>query len=150
MVLISFIMILSVGLIWAAGAQRINQQEGKKLNHELITLSEQLLYNVKIDKPTDSIQKNLSRYSLEDLRTGLVNDNARKAFWINLYNAWYQIFAIRDKKSKNVIFTDKDIRFSDFSLSLDDIEHGILRRYRWKYSLGYLPQFLPSWRIRRN
>ena len=26
-------------------------------------------------------------------------------------------------------------------LSLDDIEHGILRRYRQKYSLGYLPQF---------
>lgn len=42
-----------------------------------------------------------------------------------------------------------DIRFADASFSLDDIEHGILRKYRWKYSLGYLPQFLPSSRIKK-
>jgi len=149
MLLILLILILTVSLVWAVGVKPLNQQEGKKLNDELLALSEQLLYKVKTDKPTDSIQQALSKYSIEGLRTGLVNDNARKVFWINLYNAWYQIFAIRDKKSKSTIYTDNDIHFADVSLSLDDIEHGILRRYRWKYSLGYLPQFLPSKAIRK-
>ena len=37
----------------------------------------------------------------------------------------------------------KIIHFKDFSLSFDDIEHGILRRSKSKWSLGYLNK----WRV---
>lgn len=141
--LILFGLLLLFILVWAISAFRLRLVEGKTFNRDLVTLSEQLLYRVKTDEAVDSIQEALSKYSVENLQTGLINDDARKVFWINLYNAWYQIFAIRDKKSKDEIYTDKDIRFADASFSLDDIEHGILRKYRWKYSLGYLPQFSP-------
>ena len=142
--LILFSSLLLICMIWTYGTYRFTQTNGTVLNRELLSLSEQLLYKVKTDMPVDSIQETLCKYSVENLGTGLINDAARKVFWINLYNAWYQIFAIRKKKLRNVIYTDRDIHFYDVSLSLDDIEHGILRKYRWKYSLGYLPQFLTS------
>ncbi len=136
-------------LVWAIGASKLRSPDGKTINKELITLSEQLLYNVKVDKPINLEQKALAGYNVEEVWNGLVNDDARKAFWINIYNAYYQILAIREKKSKDVIYTDQSIDFADASFSLDDVEHGILRKYRWKYSLGYLPQFLPSTTIKR-
>lgn len=140
---------LVVTLIWLYGAWPVKKPKVHHLNHHLLNLSSALLYKVKIDEPTDSIEKILSGNSITDLQLSLSDDNARKVFWINLYNAWYQLFALRDKKSKEDIYTDKDIHFADVSLSLDDIEHGILRKFRWKYSLGYLPQFLPSRTIKK-
>ncbi|MDE3145492.1 MAG: DUF547 domain-containing protein, partial [Bacteroidota bacterium] len=68
------------------------------------------------------------------------NDEAKKAFWINIYNAWFQILRIREKKKNPQIFTSKLILIAGKKFSLDDIEHGILRKYRWKYSKGYLPK----------
>ncbi len=63
---------------------------------------------------------------------------------MNIYNAYYQIIAIEEKLKPPKIFSSKAIYFSDASFSLDDVEHGILRKYRWKYSFGYLPQFFPK------
>lgn len=136
-------------MIWKIAAIPTNKPDGQRPNEALLNLSSQLLYNVKADVRTDSVQAALSNYSLSDLQQGLNNDKARKVFWINMYNAYYQIFAIHRKKSKDNIYTDKEIRFADKEFSLDDIEHGILRKYRWKYSLGYLPQFLPSKKIKQ-
>ncbi len=122
---------------------------GGTTNYELINLSEKLLYAVKTDSPTDSIEKVLAFFNFRDLLTGLNNDTARKTFWINIYNAWYQLLATRDKKSKPEIFTGRFKYIAGKSFSLDDIEHGILRKYRSKYSMGYLPQFLPAKRIKQ-
>ena len=142
-------MICLLCAVWIIWSRPVEQSVGLSINNDLLTLSEKLLYQVKTDEPVDSIVNALSHYSSENLDRGLADDESRKVFWINLYNAWYQIFAIRDKKSKDAIYTDRDIPFADASLSLDDIEHGILRKYRWKYSFGYLPQFLPSNTIKR-
>jgi hypothetical protein len=86
---------------------------------------------------------------MENLISDLSNDAARKTFWINLYNAYYQVLAIREKKTNPGIYKEKLIPVAGHSFSLDDIEHGILRKYRWKYSMGYLPQFLPPKLIKR-
>ena len=110
----------------------------------LLELSSTLLYQIKVDQPTQAVEASLASYTLSDLQGGLPDDDSRKVFWINLYNAFYQLFAQRYPKSKKGIFTRRDIRFTDVRFSLDDIEHGILRKYRWKYSLGYWPQFLPT------
>lgn len=130
-------------VIWKISALPIIKPEEGSLNKSLLELSSLLLYRVKTGDPIDSLQVALSAYSLADLNKGLNSDDARKVFWINMYNAYYQIFAINDKKGKETIYTDRDVRFVDITFSLDDIEHGILRKYRWKYSLGYLPQFFP-------
>lgn len=142
-------LLVVVILLWALGARQIVNKSESNPDENLLTLSEQLLYAIKTEVPTDSVEQLLSGYSLDRLIAGLPNNRVRKLFWINLYNAWYQILAIREKKTQPDIFTTKAIHFKDFSLSLDDVEHGILRKYRWKYSLGYLPQFSPSQNIKK-
>lgn len=147
MILASVTVLLVV--LWLIGSRPVRKETAGIPDYVLVTLSERLLYAVKTEDQTDSLEQVLANYSFEKIVAGLTNDTARKLFWINLYNAWYQILAIRDKKTQPSIFTEMAIHFADFSLSLDDIEHGILRKYRWKYSLGYLPQLFPSFKIKQ-
>jgi len=113
-------------------------------NLNIIELSGTLLYQVKTETATDSIETALANLPTDSLVTALDNDDARKTFWINIYNAYFQMLAIRQHKTKPGIFTKKLITIAGTKFSLDNIEHGILRRYRWKLSLGYLPQACPS------
>lgn len=89
-----------------------------------------MLYNVKTDADTKEIEAVLATADPKHLIEGLNNDEAIKTFWINMYNAWFQILAIREKKTMPEIFTGKLITIAKTKFSLDDIEHGILRRYR--------------------
>jgi hypothetical protein len=73
--------------------------------------------------------------------------DAALAFWSNLYNAGTQrlleTHADRYESSLRSLrfFGLPAVRVAGHALSLDDIEHGILRA-RSKYGLGYLPRFL--------
>ena len=115
---------------------------------ELVALSGKLLLNVKSDLPTEAIELQLSKLKMTDLMAALGDDNAKKTFWINIYNAYFQILVIRDKKTISEVFTGEFFTIAQTKFSLDDVEHGILRRYRFKYSLGYFPQFFPSQTIK--
>lgn len=110
----------------------------------VLKISEDLLYHVKTAVPSEELESTLAGVDMQQLITGLNNDNAIKTFWINMYNAWYQILAVREKLTKPKIFTKKLIPIAGKNFSLDDIEHGILRKYRWKYGMGYLPKFFPG------
>ncbi len=103
----------------------------------LLRLSEALLLNVKTDDSTQAIEAELAALDMPRLINGLNNDDAKKTFWINIYNAWFQILATREQKKAPQIFTKRYIPIAGSRFSLDDIEHGILRRYRWKFSKGY-------------
>jgi hypothetical protein len=108
-------------------------------------LSGRLLLKVKNEESVHEEQKELASYSLDNLQQELSSENALKTFWINIYNAYYQILAMNHNKSQGSIYNRIDIKIAGESFSLDDIEHGILRRYRWKWSKGYLPQiFTPA------
>lgn len=134
---------------WWLGALPANTMSAPPPDQTILKLSEKLLYAVKTESATDSLEKELAFLKMENLTTGLSNDAARKTFWINVYNSYYQILAIRAKKTSPGIYKEKLIPVGGHTFSLDDIEHGILRKYRWKYSMGYLPQFLPSKLIKR-
>lgn len=118
-------------------------------NLNVIELSGTLLYQVKTNAPTNSVENALANLPMDSLATALNNDDARKTFWINIYNAYFQILAIRQHKTTPAIFTQKLITIAGTNFSLDNIEHGILRHYRWKLSLGYLSQAYPSKIIKR-
>ncbi len=137
------ILILSM-VACGSGTGRMEGPAAAEPDRKLLALSQDLLYAVKTESPSGEFEQRLSALSSDDLVRGLPNDRARNLFWVNMYNAWYQLFAVRDGKDRPGIFTHRGIRFKGFSLTLDDIEHGILRRYRSKYSLGYLPQLLPA------
>jgi len=116
---------------------------------ELIKLSQDLLYAVKTGADISGAEARIGSFSADMLAIGLPEDQHRKLFWLNMYNAWYQILADRDKLERPQIFHHRGIKFNGFVLSLDDIEHGILRRYRSKYSFGYLPQLFPDRTIKK-
>jgi hypothetical protein len=107
-------------------------------------LSERLLLDVKKKKDTSSIQLQLAELALDFLAQQLINDDHKKAFWINIYNAYYQILRVEKKTTKSAIYKKKLFSIAGNLLSLDDVEHGILRKYRYKYSFGLFAHLFPS------
>lgn len=103
----------------------------------LTKLSEQLLLAVKLGDETKALEDQLANQKLETLKT-LNTDNLKKTFWINIYNAWFQILRKRENKTKPEIYRERLFTIAGHPFSLDDVEHGILRKFRYKYSLGYL------------
>ena len=108
-----------------------------------VVLGEQLLLNVKMGEPTNALEYSLQKLDMGDLTGSLISDNTKKAFWINIYNAYFQILSVRERKTKPHIFKQRLIPIAGRVFCLDDIEHSILRRYRWKFGLGYLSQLFP-------
>ncbi|MBI1228107.1 MAG: DUF547 domain-containing protein [Bacteroidetes bacterium] len=104
------------------------------INH----LSENLLLQVKMQEPSDKSLAQLEALPLASLQAALDSDARKKAFWINTYNAIYQILRRDCHVRKPAIYRQKFLKIAGKSFSLDDIEHGILRRNRIKWSLGYL------------
>lgn len=101
-------------------------------------LSEQLLLAVKKQENTSALQEEMAGIPLPILKTELADDDRKKAFWVNVYNAYYQILRIDKQMDKPDIYRKRAFIIAGEPFSLDDVEHGILRKFRYKYSLGYL------------
>jgi len=119
--------------------------------HPLIThyilLSQNLLYAVRTGDSTRADIDTLARASTQELARQLADDAAKKAFWLNVYNAFVQIFLQHDTtlyQHRPAFFSRKSIIIAGHHLSLDDIEHGMLRHSKIKWSLGYLNKPFPS------
>ncbi|SNR16753.1 DUF547 domain-containing protein [Tenacibaculum jejuense] len=110
----------------------------------LLDISEQLLLTIKENKDTTKLKLTLSFTPFEEFKNELKNDTDKKVFWINIYNAYFQILRKELHITKPKIYTEKIIKIAEHYFSLDDIEHGILRKYRYKYSLGFLANFFAS------
>jgi len=104
------------------------------------SISEKLLLAVKKQEPTAALLEQLANLQLPLVKSELLNDDLKKAFWINIYNSFYQILRKVNRVESSRIFTQKLIRIANTWWSLDDVEHGILRRFRYKFSLGFFPQ----------
>lgn len=109
-----------------------------KTPNSLVELSSTLLLNVKLNKVTTTLEHQLRDISREELQHQLNSDDTKKAFWINIYNAFFQMLSNSKNAKGKTIFTEKSIEIAHIKFSLDEIEHGILRRYKWKWSFGYL------------
>lgn len=111
----------------------------------LVDLSRDYLDAVRNSDDTAEIRARLSGLSTDELAA--LEPAAAKAFWLNIYNATAQE-DLRDNphlwSSKRTFFGDPRVTVGGHELSLDDIEHGILRHSRWKYGLGYLPRPFPD------
>jgi hypothetical protein len=114
---------------------------------DYIKLSQGLLYAVKTGEPTDSLENQFSLVSQNVLFSQLDSENEKKAFWLNIYNAYTQIGLKKNPgayKERNKFFTQNFISIAGKNLSLDLVEHGILRRSKWKYSLGHFNKLFKS------
>jgi hypothetical protein len=100
-------------------------------------LSEDFLLKVKRGEDPMELCRTLESLSSSQIFEFLPDDNHKKAFWTNIYNAYYQILRIHKNEVKPRIYSARLFIIGREKMSLDDIEHGVLRRYRYKYSLGY-------------
>jgi hypothetical protein len=141
-----FILMLAAGCIACQGQFNLQQKESK-VDGPLLKLSQQLLLAAKTKEATDSLVKRVSNISLTGLEIELQEETNKKAFWINIYNSFTQIILMRKPgkyKNRRSFFATRQINVGGRNLSLDDIEHGILRRSKVKWSLGYLNKLFPS------
>jgi thiol-disulfide isomerase/thioredoxin len=116
-------------------------------NNALVKLSQEFMYAAKTNEPVAVYVKNLQELNYNELLTGLKTDDDKKAFWINLYNAYTNVSLHANPgqyKSRNRFFKNKNIVIAGKSFSLDKIEHDILRRGKIKWSLGYLSKCFPT------
>jgi hypothetical protein len=112
-------------------------------------LAEARAYLLAVRRGTDPA-RHAERLAVLDpgrLRAALSDDDARRAFWLNVYNAAAQ-HRLREKPSlyadRRRFFRRDVVTVARHSLSLDDVEHGILRRSLASWGLGYLPRLRPD------
>lgn len=110
-----------------------------KASYELIELSRTLLQRMKENENAEDLFRELDSVPFGELLIKLNSDRLKLCFWLNLYNAAFLYLRKQMGLKRPGIYTKKVIPIAGEVLSLDDIEHGILRKYRWKYSKGYLP-----------
>lgn len=82
----------------------------------------------------------LETIPIEDLTEQLADPTQAKAFWVNYYNTIVQLVLTEDPQlygDKGSFFSTERVLLAGQKLSLDDIEHGIIRGSKHKYTLGY-------------
>jgi len=115
--------------------------------NKLVQLSQDFMYAAKTGDETAAFVTRLQQLSLDDLKEQLKSDDEKKAFWINLYNTYTQVSLKKNPgqyKSRGRFFGSKQIDIAGKKFSLDDIEHGILRKSKIKWSLGHLNKLFPG------
>lgn len=108
---------------------------------DYVELSQGLLYAARTDENITLYLDTLRRADADDLSDQLKSNQQKLAFWLNIYNAFTQIMLKNDPdqyNSRGAFYNNKKINIAENMLSLDMIEHGILRRSKIKWALGYL------------
>ena len=111
------------------------------MSNYYIDLSERILMKVMQEEDSASLRKELYYIRINSLGNKLDTDAMKIKFWVNIYNAYYLIM-IKEQIPNKKLFKHKRIKFSNFLLSLNDIEYGILRIK--KYKIGLLIDLLNS------
>lgn len=115
--------------------------------HFLEKLSIDFLKNARRGLDSKSFLTDLSRDGIDTALMNLQDENAKATIWINLYNA-YVIELLNHNKSlydhRSKFFKTKQIKIGKRILSLNDIEHGLLRKSSIWWSQGYLTKPFPS------
>lgn len=119
-----------------------NESKAKDVSEtEILELAEELIIQAKEKKDGISVFTKLAALSEESLFAALDTDEKKKAFWMNVYNATVQIFLSKKPElfdDRGAFFKDDRIVVAGKDLSLDQIEHGIIRGSKLKLSLGLI------------
>jgi hypothetical protein len=125
-------------------------QSSERSTPSPVERSQQLLDATRQDASLDSHLRALEALDPEALEAIETDRRAALAFWINCYNAGTQLLLQRRPALYESrlwifrLFRVPCLSVAGTALSLDDIEHGILRGSRSKYGFGYVPRLFPS------
>jgi hypothetical protein len=105
-----------------------------------------LLEAIRAEKNPAPYRSRLATYNASDLEPVRTHRESALAFWVNCYNATTQLLLTHHPELYESqlrlfrFFGQGALTVGGETLSLDDIEHGILRCSRSKYGLGYIPR----------
>ncbi len=105
-------------------------------------LSARFVDRVIHDKPVDEILVRLKSINPDSLDAALNTDRERLTFWINLYNGFSQYYLQKDPSlylnDRSAFFEKEQIPVAGYVVSLDMIEHEVLRKGATIWSKGYV------------
>lgn len=107
------------------------KEQNRSYDTDPLRVSQNLLYSVKGNDNFNAWTDTIGNISMESLKNHLNNDNSKKVFWINVYNAYTQILLKKDTfayQKKDAFFNEKKVLISGELLSLNDIEQGFLSK----------------------
>jgi hypothetical protein len=113
------------------------------------SLARSYLLAVRREEPTGGVEDALAGLDGDRLAAALSDDDARTAFWTNVYNAAVQTRLREDPGrfrglSRVHFFRRPAVTVAGHALSPNDVEHGLLRGSRLAVGLGYLPRPRPD------
>jgi hypothetical protein len=120
----------------AESSLEANSNESTLQQHELlypkdiVYFSQDFYLAIRYNDPIDAYLDTIAKLNLDKLSGDLITQDIKLAFWINVYNSMVQSKIIFDENSfnnQNSFFKEKDIDFGGCKISLDEIEHGIIR-----------------------
>ena len=117
------------------------QYNFEKEKNQYVLKSMKLLQAVKEKGDYQPYVKAYEQIELNALGDALKTDQEIKAFWINTYNAFVQIFLTEDPSlfdDRGDFFKKDRIQIGQEKFSFDFIEHGIIRGSKIKLSMGFL------------
>lgn len=106
-----------------------------------VSQAEQYLLAVRRGESPAKYRSSLASLAPDELATALSSDEQRLAFWVNCYNAITQRVIAENKtgyKSRRDFFKTPHETVAGYEVSLNDIEHGILRCGQHPFGGGYL------------
>ncbi|MGQ3411716.1 DUF547 domain-containing protein [Natrinema sp. LN54] len=117
-----------------------------------LSLSADLLYTVKTEGDADQLREHLAALERTQLERALSGREGKLAFWLNCYNAYAQLLIEEEEPDllegglldRWKFFARDQIPVSGVWLSLNDIEHGLLRSSKQSWGFGYVPRLFPS------
>lgn len=113
-----------------------------------VELSQAYLKAVKAGQDTEGIRQALAGLTVNELQAALQQQSRRQAFWINLYNALAQESlnkeTMQQASARNKAFRKKRLTVAGNQMSLNDIEHGMLRKSNLLWGLGFLRNPFPG------
>jgi hypothetical protein len=118
-----------------------------------LELAREFLLAVRRGEDPDAHAAALDSLGDDGLAAALGDDDARLAFWTNVYNAAVQRALAADPDrydSRRRFFGRPVVTVAGHPLSPNDIEHGILRGSMSSLGLGYLPRLRPDAFERRH
>ena len=107
----------------------------------LFQLSKNFYDAVKKGNSATKYIEQLKHISKESLENQLTNNTKKKAFWLNIYNTYVQYLLKENPdlyKDRSRFFKDERFTIAGEKMSLDDVEHGMIRDSRVKLSYGHL------------
>ena len=125
MLLLKIIIVLTSVLLLSC------KEQNQSYDTDPLRISQNLLYSVKGNENFNAWTDTIGNLNRESLKNHLNNDNSKKVFWINVYNAYIQILLKKDTSAyqkKDAFFNEKKILISGELLSLNDIEQGFLSK----------------------